>query len=155
MNPSNLVLIAALWSGLAVPGLAWADTDATPVSMDAATLDGLPRQDARMNIHGHVLDCTGVSLVDLLRKAGAMPATPLRGPQLARLVDVQAADGYRVVFSLGELEPGLGKTQVILADQCQGKPLAAQDGPLRLLVPGDSRPARSVRQVDRITVRSP
>lgn len=155
MNPSHFALIATLCAALATPALANADTDPSPVALDANALNDLPRQRAQMDVHGQRLDCTGVSLVDLLHKAGAMPATPLRGPQLARVVDVQATDGYRVVFSLGELEAGLGKTQVILADQCQGKPLDAHDGPLRLIVPGDGRPARSVRQVDRITVRSP
>ncbi|WDS37534.1 molybdopterin-dependent oxidoreductase [Pseudoxanthomonas sp.] len=155
MKPFPALLIAALWSLPALSALAQTNDAPTTVSLDAAALRDLPRQRAQMNVHGQSLDCTGVSLTDLLQHAGAMPTTPLRGPALARVVDVQATDGYRVVFSLGELEAGLGKTQVILADQCQGKPLDAHEGPLRLIVPGDGRPARSVRQVTRITVRSP
>jgi len=34
-----------------------------------------------------------------------------------------------------------------VADRCNGQPLDAREGPARLLVPGDSRPARSARQI--------
>ena len=48
-----------------------------------------------------------------------MPVDPLRGgAQLGRRVEVVARDGYRVTFSLGELDPSLGNTQVFLVDQC-------------------------------------
>jgi hypothetical protein len=159
MSTTRPVLVVVLSALLAAPALARADAaspgEAVSVPIDAATLRDLPRQRAQMDVHGQALDCTGVSLTALLQKTQAMPVSPLRGPQLAQVVDVQAADGYRVVFSLGELDASLGKAQVVLADQCQGKPLDAHDGPLRLIVPGDGRPARSVRQVTRITVRAP
>lgn len=112
-----------------------------------ALIDGLPRHDVSIDVHGTSLRCEGVALVDLLRRAGAMPAEPLRGAHLARRMEVVASDGYRVVFSLGELDPTLGKQTVYVADRCNGKPLDAREGPARLLVPGDSRPARSARQI--------
>ncbi|SEL71163.1 Oxidoreductase molybdopterin binding domain-containing protein [Pseudoxanthomonas sp. GM95] len=155
MKAFAVLLLAALSALPAVSAFAASDDAAISVPLDAAALRDLPRQRAQMDVHGQALDCSGVALAALLQKAQAMPATPLRGPQLARVVEVQAADGYRVVFSLGELDATLGKAQVVLADQCAGKPLDAHDGPLRLLVPGDGRPARSVRQVNRITVRTP
>lgn len=126
------------------------------VPLDAAALGGLTRSRVTASAHGQALDCNGVALIDLLRKAGAMPAEPLRGGmQLGRRVEVLARDGYRVTFSLGELDPSLGNRQVFLVDQCDGKPLAADSGPLRLIVPEDSRPARGIRQIERITVLSP
>ena len=113
----------------------------------AGLLSGLPRHDIGMDVHGKALRCSGVDLVDVLRRAGAMPADPLRGAHLARRVEVRARDGYTVVFSLGELDPTLGKQRVYVADQCDGKPLPADAGPARLLIPGDARPARSARQL--------
>ena len=36
---------------------------------------------------------------------------------------------------------------IILADKRDGKPLAATEGPFRIVAPGDKRPARWIRQV--------
>lgn len=122
------------------------------VPVDAATLSTLPRVSVSANAHGHALHCEGVALAALLRRAGTMPATPLHGRQLARYVRVNARDDYRVVFSLAELDPSLGNTRVYLVDRCDGKPLDAEHGPLRLIAPDEDRPARWVRQVRSISV---
>ncbi|MGE3541290.1 MAG: hypothetical protein AB7N91_28130 [Candidatus Tectimicrobiota bacterium] len=60
---------------------------------------------------------------------------------------IEAADGYRVVFALPELDPAFTERLVLLAEQRDGQPLAATEGPLRLVVPGEKRQARWVRQV--------
>ena len=41
---------------------------------------------------------------------------------------------------------------VLLADRLDGKPLAKGAGPYRLVVPGDKRPVRWVKQVVRVSV---
>lgn len=122
------------------------------VPLDEATLAKLPRESVKASAHGQDLDCEGVALAGLLRATGATPADPLRGPQLARYLLVTARDGYRAVYSLAELDPSLTNRRVLLVDRCDGKPLAADDGPLRLIAPGDARPARWVRQVKSLTV---
>ncbi|MNW13631.1 hypothetical protein D3C71_2116330 [compost metagenome] len=65
---------------------------------------------------------------------------------------MSARDGYRVAFSLGELDPTLGNRTVVLTDRCNGAALDADDGPWRLVAPGESRPARWIRQVESIRV---
>jgi len=125
------------------------------VSLQADALATLPREPVSASAHGRTLDCTGIPLVALLRHAQAMPAEPLRGAQLARRVEAIARDGYRVTFSLAELDPTLGNRRVLLVDRCDGKPLDDNDGPLRLIVPEDSRPARWIRQLERLSVLSP
>ncbi len=129
---------------------------ASPVAIpiDAAALAALPRESVTATAHEHTLHCEGVSLAALLRAANALPAEPLRGPRLADYVLVAARDGYRALYSLAELEPTLGNHRVLLVDRCEGKPLDADDGPLRLIAPDESRPARWVRQVQSITVVS-
>jgi hypothetical protein len=129
--------------------------DPVSIPLDPATLAALPRETVNADAHGHALTCEGVSLAALLRRAGAMPDSELRGTQLARFVRAGARDGYRVVFSLGELDPATGARRVFVVDRCDGKPLDADIGPLRLLVPDDARPARWVRQLDSITVSDP
>ena len=94
----------------------------------------------------------GVNLRDLLTQAGVATGNEVRGKELADYVVVEAADGYRVVFSLAELDPDFGNTQVIIAERVDGQPLAAKEGPLRLVVPGDKRQARWVRMVTSISI---
>jgi hypothetical protein len=121
------------------------------IPLDAETRAALPRVAVSGTAHGKALDCEGVGLSDLLRKANGLPAE-LRGPALASYVLVSARDGYRVVYSLAELDTSLGKRQVVLADQCNGQPLTEEEGPLRLIAADELRPARWVRQVQSITV---
>lgn len=121
------------------------------VPMDAGTRASLPRSGVSAIAHGKELACEGVSLPDLLRNAHALPAG-LDGPALASYVLVAARNGHRVVYSLAELDPALGGNLVLLADRCNGQALADEDGPLRLIAPGESNPARWVRQVHSITV---
>jgi hypothetical protein len=65
---------------------------------------------------------------------------------------VEAADGYRVLFSIAELDAKFTDRTVIVADQKDGQLLPASEGPYRLIVPGEKRPARWARQVIRISL---
>jgi hypothetical protein len=71
---------------------------------------------------------------------------------LGYVLVVEAADGYRASFSLGEVDPELTGRTVLLADLRNGAPLEGDLGPLRLVVPDDRRPARWVRQVTAVRV---
>jgi DMSO/TMAO reductase YedYZ molybdopterin-dependent catalytic subunit len=64
------------------------------------------------------------------------------------------ADGYKVVLALGEIDPEFHPGQVLVADSMDGKPLGPQTGPLRLIVSEDKRPARSVRNLVSIEIKS-
>jgi hypothetical protein len=115
--------------------------------LDASTLAAMPHINVRAATHDEPpSDWRGIALRDILLRAGAPLDKPLRGRALANFVRVTATDHYQVVFGLADLDPSLGNTQVILADQRDGKPLAG-DGPFRLVVGGDQRPARWVRNV--------
>ena len=143
--------VLALLAAFAMAPAAQAQ-DGRAVPLDARTLSTLPREQASGTVHGQRLACEGVSLLALLRGTGAMPSKPLHGADLARMVRVQARDGYRAVFGLAELDPTLGARKVLLVDRCNGQPIDDSAGPLRLMVPDDARPARWVRQVQSITV---
>ena len=122
------------------------------VPLDAASLSALPRERVRAHTHGRVLDCEGVALTPLLRRAGAMRGSALPGEWLSHYVLVQGRGGDRVLFALAELDPGTGGRKAYLVDRCGGAPLGAQDGLLRLIAPEDAGPARWVRQVEAVTV---
>ena len=122
------------------------------VPLDRATLATLPRTAVVVTAQGKTATCTGVRLSALLTRAGVLSAERLRGPALASYVLVTARDGQRVIYSLAELEPTLGNSNVMLVNQCDDKPLPDDSGPLRLIAPEESRSARWLRQVQSITV---
>jgi len=140
------MIALALAAGIVVEGLG-----AGPVTLDAARLSALPKGQVAITAHGKPLDCTGVWLADLLASAGAPSGNALRAPALAGTVTAMARDGYRVAFSLGEIDRSLGNAKILVADRCNGRPLG-EDGPYRLVVGGDSRPARAARMVERLVV---
>lgn len=124
-----------------------------PVTLDSHALSAMPRASADTAAihHEPPAHWQGVALEDLLQRAGAPSGEQLRGHGLTTIVRVTASDNYQVVFSLGELDPLLGNEQVILADTQDGHPLT-KDGPFRLVVPGDKRPARWIHNVTTIEV---
>jgi hypothetical protein len=95
---------------------------------------------------------SGVPLLDILQSAGVPTGESLRGKALTTCVIITASDGYKVTFSLAELDAGIGARQVIVADSEDGKPLTSTAGPLRFIVPEDKRPARWVRMVKTVRV---
>lgn len=97
---------------------------------------------------------SGVSLYDMVTKAGTVPNEQLRGKALSKYVLITAADHYQVVIALPEFDPAFTDQIIILANQEDGHTLAAGTGPYRLIVPKDKRPARCVMQVTGIEVQT-
>ena len=108
----------------------------------------MPRQKLQAKDHqDHERSYEGVPLVELVRLADVPLGKELRGPALANYLVVEAADGYRAIFALAELDPAMTDNVVLLVDRQDGQPLDAHDGPLRIVAPQDKRHARWVRQV--------
>lgn len=114
-------------------------------------LASLPRREVKAAAHHVSGTFSGVPLAALLRTIGMPRSDSLRGPQLAAYVLVEAADGYRATFAVAELDTAFTDREVLLVDRKDGAPLVAKDGPFQLIVPGEKRPARWVRQVRRIS----
>ena len=113
-----------------------------PVVLHADDLSPLARDTARTSFHGGpTLTYTGPRLTDVLRLAG-VASDSLHGALLAACIVVEAADGYRVAFSLPEVAPALGNRVVLMVDRLDGKPLPPSEGPWRLAVPADGEHAR-------------
>jgi len=97
----------------------------------------------------------GTPLYEVLKAAGVKFGEALRGPALANYLLVEAADGYRVVFALPDLDFAFSDRVFLLADRHDGKPMNEKEGRLRIVVPDEKRHARWVRQVVAISVRRP
>jgi Oxidoreductase molybdopterin binding domain len=121
-------------------------------SVDGAVLAGKPRKTVTVtNAHTkNVETYSGVLLADLL--TGAPLGTALHGKALATYVLAEGADHYRAVLSLAEVDPSFHSGDVLLADSIDGKPIGDKEGPFKLIVSEDKRPARWVRNLSSITV---
>jgi DMSO/TMAO reductase YedYZ molybdopterin-dependent catalytic subunit len=78
---------------------------ATPLTVSAQELKKMPHTTVRVtNPRSHKEEVyEGVALATLLKQAGVPQGEQMRGPWMASYVLAEAADGYRVVFSLAEL----------------------------------------------------
>jgi hypothetical protein len=71
---------------------------------------------------------------------------------MASCLLVEAADGYRVVIALPEIDPAFNDKQFVLAFFKDGKPLDDKEGPYRIVIPDEKRMARWVRQVTTLKI---
>jgi DMSO/TMAO reductase YedYZ molybdopterin-dependent catalytic subunit len=125
----------------------------TPLKLTLAELKAMPTVKVSATEHdGKTVEYEGVLLHEILRRAGAPEGESLRGGALQLGVLVKAADNYKVVFSLAELDPLFTNKQVVLAFRRNGADLDATAGPLRLVIPDEKRQARWVRQVTELEI---
>ena len=94
---------------------------------------------------------SGVPLMALLKPLG-VPDKP-HGKDLRLYLLAEGADGYGVVFAVAEVNPDVHVGNVIVADSMDGQPLA-EDGAFKLVLEGEKRPARWVRNLATIKVKS-
>lgn len=125
---------------------------ASLLTLTAADLQALPRTRVEVTDEGRVVAYEGVLVAELLKKAGVPLGADLRGDAVATYVVAHAADGYRALFALAELDPAFTANDILVADTIDGKPLFGYQGPWRIVAPKDRRGARSVRMLARIDV---
>jgi DMSO/TMAO reductase YedYZ molybdopterin-dependent catalytic subunit len=124
-----------------------------PLVISEADLQALPRK--RLTVtddKGTRVTYDGVPVVDLLRRAGAPLGAQLRGVRMRSYVIVEASDGYHAVFALPEFDPDFTDRVIILADRRDGRALPSPEGPFRVIVEGEKRHARWVREVTNLDV---
>ena len=126
----------------------------TPLDLTVADLKAMPRKTLKVdNPHsGKTEVYEGVLVEDLLKKAGVPQGEALRGPAMATYVLVEAADNYRAVFALEEVNSSFMDSEIIVADTMDGAPIPGALGPFRLVAPHEKRPARWVEMLKSLTV---
>lgn len=153
---SSLLFLTA--AGLAAP-LAAAELsvwglDGTEIHITADQWAALPRAGLDVQDHGgSQVHFEGVPARKILELAGAPLGKDLRGANLAVFVVAEAADGYRVVYALTEFDNEFRDATILVADKRDGKALAAEEGPLRIVVPGEKRQGRWARQLVALKIR--
>jgi hypothetical protein len=149
-NSFTALLILLAWATAArvnAQEISVQNDSGTRVNISAAEIAALPRQETSVEDHGRRVKFEGVPLRLVLNKAGVALGNSLHGKRLSSCLLVEAADGYRVVIALPELDPGFTDRVILLADREDGHPLDSKQGPFRIIVPGEKRMARCVRQV--------
>jgi hypothetical protein len=115
--------------------------------LSRADLEALPHVKVQATAHDVSATFEGVAVKTVLEKAGVAFGEGMRGKRLASCLLVEAADGYRVVIALPEMDPGFTDKQVVLAFLKDGKAMDSKEGPYRIVIPDEKRPARWIRQV--------
>ena len=88
---------------------------------------------------------TGVLLSDILSKAGIVLGNKRDG--ISSYLIIRAKDNYKTLFSLAEIDPLFTKSDIILGNLIDNKPLDASDAPFQVIVPQDKLQTRWIRQV--------
>ena len=100
---------------------------------------------------------TGASLWGVLTNAGIQVDAARKNDVLNRYVLATGSDGYKTVFTLGEINPDFGNRPSIVAyAETTGGASAAltADGPFRVTAPGDVKGGRYVSNLVKLDVRS-
>lgn len=129
------------------------ETNAGKQTLNRSDIETLPHVKVTASEHSSPpATFVGVTLKSVLEKAGVTFGETMRGKRMADCLLVEAADGYRVVIALPELDPAFTDKQIVLAFLRDGKPLVEKEGPYRIVIPDEKRPARWVRQVTTLKI---
>jgi hypothetical protein len=151
--PVEVMSQAAGSCELAVPGSVVVYGDGLdPQVISRGEIEALPRVEFDGAFHdGRPARFAGALLRDVLARAAAMPER-MRSGDLTSYAVIEAADGYRALFALAELDPAFRDTPPLLAYSQDDAPIRERFGPLQVIVPGDQRQARWVRQVECVRI---
>jgi DMSO/TMAO reductase YedYZ molybdopterin-dependent catalytic subunit len=147
-----IFVVVTLHGQQSVPSISVTGSVTTPLMLTAESLAQMQRATATVSSGGIDTQYEGVWLHEILKRAGLPAGEALSGKMLTTYVLAEAQDGYQVVFSLGEVDPALGDTPILVADKANGKALFGENGAFRIVIPRDKRGARSVRMLTKIEV---
>jgi hypothetical protein len=128
------------------------DAAGKSTSLTRTDLEALPRVKITTSTSGTRAEFDGVAMKDVLQKAGVAFGDTMRGKRMASCLLVEAADGYRAVIALPEVDPAFTDKKIVLAFLKDGKALDDKEGPYRIVIPEEKRMARWVRQVTTLKI---
>jgi len=116
------------------------DIEGQTTTLTALEVLNMPHTTVKVIDHDVPAQFEGIPLANVLASAKIQLGDTLRGQRMTEVPVVEAADSYRVAFALAELDPAFAARDIVLADERDGKPLDAKQGPLRVVAAGDKRP---------------
>ena len=131
-----------------------AEPYSSPVGLSLPEFHAMPHVTIKVhNTHTNADETyAGVPLETLLAKVNGPIGKEFHEQALVSYVIAAGSDGYAVLLSLAEVDSTFHAGQIIVADERDGQSLG-KHGPFQLIVPGDSRPARWVHNLNMIRVQ--
>jgi hypothetical protein len=125
-----------------------APSNAELLPFDPNKLEGFEKVEVKLMEDGQTVTYTGVALASLLEKqakgSGTMPGLRLRSDAVLL---VRGTDGYQAAVSAAAVAMDPKGGRYLLATAREGKPLEKGQGPVRLIIPGDPKHVRWVKDV--------
>lgn len=141
----------------AIPDLAPAEflvigINASTATLTAADLYKLPQQTITTTEHGAPVTFQGVLLTDVLARVKTPTGEAFNKTVASYYLVVEGQDGYKAVFSWADVDPSFTDRKIYVVMKRDGMPLTPKDGPFQLIVPGEKRNARWVRQLKELRI---
>jgi hypothetical protein len=153
----TLLLVFALPQfahGQNAPTLHVSGPDGQSAVLTAHDLDAMAHTSANVvDEKGNHATYDGVPVSEILHRVGAPFGKDQRGQKMAFYMLVSASDGYHAVYAIAEVDPAFTDRVVLLAYRRDGKELSSQEGPFRIIAPGEKRHARWVRNVTSVSIK--
>lgn len=91
------------------------------------------------SIKGETAKAQCVPLLSVVQAVLPRLNPKIKNHLLAFTILARSDDGYTIAFSAGELMPDFGGREVWIALDRNGQPLTEEEGPARLLIPGENK----------------
>ena len=112
----------------------------------------LPQQTVKATSHDKESEFSGASLIDLLKSCGVEFGEKLKGKRAPLSPFWTPPTATAIVISLLEIDPATTDKVAIVANRRDGQPLSAKEGPYRLVLPGEKREIRWIRNLQSIHI---
>ena len=143
-----IIIASAAHAAAQAPSLKLIGLGGATKTLTVTELQALPQVEvADSSAEAGRLVFRGPTLRSVVSLIGAPEGRDLRGRSMMTVVVAEANDGYKVAYALAELDEQFGARTAIVALTENGKPLAAQFGPLRIAMAGEAHRARWIRQL--------
>jgi hypothetical protein len=120
----------------------------SPQSLERSDIARLPHKTVKVTVFGGKPPLySGVPLKELLEHVGAVFGGARQQANLGSIVVIEPVNGPSVLFAMAEFDSALTGKRILLADSKDGKPLAAPEGPFRIIAADEKEPARWAKQV--------
>jgi len=123
------------------------------VALTEADLAKLPQHTIAATDHGAAATFQGVLLADVLSKVDLPLGDKFHSTGASYYVLAEGKDGYRALFAWAELDAGFMDKPIYVATRRDNQPLPENARPFQLVVPGEKRGGRWVRQLATVAVK--
>ncbi|WP_198171523.1 molybdopterin-dependent oxidoreductase [Mucilaginibacter aquatilis] len=151
MKLSLLTILTILWFTAGAQNITVSGRGISTVTLGKAEISAL--KPVIIMAKGHdqkVHRYTGAALADVLKRAGVILGDSSKRETILSYIIVTAADKYKAIYALPEIDPLFANRTIILAYKVDKKALPENDAPFQIIVAGEKKHARWVRQVSAI-----